>query len=34
LEAGYVFGRNITFSSGNGDFDPQNTILIRGGITY
>lgn len=34
LEAGYVFGRNITFSSGNGDFDPQNTILVRGGITY
>jgi hypothetical protein len=34
LEAGYVFGRNITFTSGLGDFDPQNTILIRGGITY
>jgi hypothetical protein len=34
LEAGYVFGRSIRFTSGNGDFDPQDTILLRGGITY
>ncbi len=34
LEGGYVFGRNITFGSGLGDFDPQNTILIRGVITF
>lgn len=34
LEGGYVFGRNVTFTSGVGDFDPQNTILIRGGITF
>jgi len=34
LEGGYVFGRNITFSSGIGDFNPQNTIIIRGGITF
>ena len=34
LEGGYVFGRSITFTSGNGDFDPQNTFLIRGVITY
>ena len=34
VEAGYVFGRSIEFTSGNGDFDPQNTILLRGGITY
>jgi hypothetical protein len=34
LEAGYVFGRSISFTSGNGDFDPQNTIILRGGITF
>jgi hypothetical protein len=34
LEAGYVFGRSIRFTSGNGDFDPQDTILLRGGITF
>jgi hypothetical protein len=34
LEAGYVFGRTITFTSGRGDFDPQHTIMLRGGITY
>jgi hypothetical protein len=34
LEGGYVFGRSITFTSGNGDFDPQNTFMLRGGITY
>jgi hypothetical protein len=34
LEAGYVFGRTITFTSGRGDFDPQDTFLLRGGIIY
>jgi len=34
LEAGYVFGRTISFTSGHGDFDPQDTFLFRGGITY
>jgi hypothetical protein len=34
LEAGYVFGRSISFTSGNGDFDPQDTFMLRGGITY
>jgi hypothetical protein len=34
LEAGYVFGRTIRFSSNRGDFDPQDTFLFRGGITY
>jgi hypothetical protein len=34
VEVGYVFGRSIEFTSGNGDFDPQDTILLRGGITY
>jgi hypothetical protein len=34
LEAGYVLGRTIRFTSGRGDFDPQDTFLVRGGITY
>jgi hypothetical protein len=34
LEAGYVFGRSIAFTSGQGDFDPQDTFMLRGGITY
>ena len=34
LETGYVFGRSIEFASGRGDFDPQDTFLLRGGITY
>jgi len=34
LEAGYVFGRSIAFTSGRGDFDPQDTFMLRGGITY
>lgn len=34
LEGGYVFGRSITFASGLGDFDPQDTWMLRGGLTY
>lgn len=34
LEGGYVFGREITFASGIGDFNPQNTFILRGGVTY
>lgn len=34
LEAGYVFGRSIRFESASGDFDPQDTFLVRGGITF
>jgi hypothetical protein len=34
LEAGYVFGREVEFESGDGNFDPQNTVLIRGGIAF
>jgi hypothetical protein len=34
LEAGYVFGRSVEFASGRGDFDPQDTFLLRGGIMY
>ena len=34
LEGGYVFGREITFASGLGDFNPQDTFILRGGVTY
>ncbi len=34
LEAGYVFGRSISFSSGNGNFSPQDSFMIRGGIVF
>ncbi len=34
LEAGYVFGREVEFESGDGDFSPRDTVLIRGGITF
>jgi hypothetical protein len=34
LEAGYVFGRSVSFTSGRGDFDPQDTFMLRGGIMY
>jgi hypothetical protein len=34
LEAGYVFGREVEFESGDGDFHPKDTILIRGGIAF
>jgi hypothetical protein len=34
LEAGYVFGRELEYASGIGDYSPTNTWLIRGGITF
>lgn len=34
LEAGYVFGREVEYASGIGDFDPTPTFVIRGGITF
>ena len=34
LEAGYVFGREIEFASGVGNFDPKSTVLIRGAIVF
>lgn len=34
VEIGYVFGRSIAFTSGNGDFSPQDTFMLRGGITF
>ena len=34
LEAGYVFGRELTYESGRGDYDPEGTFLIRCGLTH
>jgi hypothetical protein len=34
LEFGYVLGRDLSFTSGRGDFAPQDSFLLRGGITY
>jgi hypothetical protein len=34
LEVGYVFGREVEFKSGDGNFEPKDTILIRGGIMF
>jgi hypothetical protein len=34
LEGGYVFGRSIEYASGDGNFDPEDTVLIRGGIVF
>jgi hypothetical protein len=34
LEGGYVFGRSVEYASGIGDFDPRDTFIIRGGITF
>lgn len=34
LEAGYVIGRSVKYTSGLGDFDPPNTFLVRGAITF
>jgi hypothetical protein len=35
LEAGYVFNRRISYSSGiPGDFDPSSTIMLRAGCSF
>jgi len=34
LEAGYVFGRSVEYSSNLGNFDPSDTFIVRGGVTY
>jgi hypothetical protein len=34
LEGGYVFGREVTFASGIGDFNPKDSFILRGGISY
>jgi hypothetical protein len=34
VEAGYVFGRKVNFSSAAPDFDPADTMMVRVGISY
>jgi hypothetical protein len=34
LELGYVFGRKYQFSDGQPDFKPDDTLLLRGGVSY
>ena len=34
LEAGYVFGRSVEYSSNVGNFDPSDTFIVRGGVSY
>lgn len=34
LEAGYVFGRRVDYSSARGDFEPGDTILLRAGVVF
>jgi hypothetical protein len=33
LEIGYVFGRSLEYRSG-AEFDPTDTVMLRGGLTY
>jgi hypothetical protein len=34
LEVGYVFGRRILYTGRYPDFDPSDTIMLRGGVQY
>ena len=34
LEAGYVFNREVEYESGIGDFNPDETMIMRFGYTY
>ena len=34
LEIGYVFGRKIEYAGTTPDFEPTNTVMLRGGLTY
>ncbi len=34
VEVGYVFSRHIQFSGDTPDFDPADTVLLRGGLMY
>ncbi len=34
FEVGYVFNRKLDYVSNHFDFEPQETILVRGGLTY
>jgi len=34
FEVGYVFGRKIEFDTATPDFEPTDTVMLRGGLTY
>lgn len=34
LEVGYVFGRELRYDSPTPDLEPDDTIMLRGGLTY
>jgi len=34
VEAGYVFGRRIRYTSDTPDFYPADTVMLRGGLSY
>lgn len=34
LEIGYVFGRNIQYQRGHDNFQPNDTLMLRGGLSY
>jgi hypothetical protein len=34
FEAGYVFQRQLEYDSGRGDFDPDDTAMLRIGVSY
>ena len=34
FEAGYVFNREVEYESGIGDFNPDETMMVRFGYTY
>ena len=34
IEIGYVFGREVEFATATPAFQPDDTVMIRGGITY
>jgi hypothetical protein len=35
IEAGYVFGREVTYYSDPAqNFDPPNTFMLRGGVSF
>jgi len=34
LEIGYVFGRELQFAGGAPDIEPEDTVMVRAGLTY
>jgi len=34
IEVGYAFNREIDYAGDNPDFDPDDTVMLRGGVTF